>query len=382
MSLKYSSIVEAIKANDLNEVKNMVENGYPFDRSSIYTVVVKGLLDILQFYLSVDTKKRIDEMEKDVISYITYAATDGHLEIVKYLHQLGFKLKSSTIEMAAFHNHIDIVKYCIENGCRPLDNDITSWGAGNFEILKYCIENGCHYDKDYILAELEELEEGKNITNVEKDKIAKYIFSLNKDSMSFSQRQYEYQSNLDKKDKIAIKMYTGNPFFRALNAFEQGTLDISLLSTEWKEDVNEYCKLNNYSFNTEEYTLEEFKRFCKVVIQHINNIIVAAPEIIEPTIIYRGVKTPYFVYDYKKNRNDRFLHKGFISTTTVFKRACHYAENKYMMRATLLPKTKCLFYPAEKEIVLPLNTKMRIVRKCVSKDFKGVYVVEFETNDD
>ena len=49
MSLKYSRIVEAIKANDLNEVKNMVENGHPFDKSSIYIVVVIGLQDILQF---------------------------------------------------------------------------------------------------------------------------------------------------------------------------------------------------------------------------------------------------------------------------------------------------------------------------------------------
>ena len=386
MSSKYTTLSEAITSNDLLEVKNMVKNGHSFNNSTIFLSIVKGgFLTILQFYLSVNSIKRIYELEeKNKISYITYAATEGHLEIVKYLHQLGFKLKSTTIEMAAFNGHFDIVKYCINNDCRPLDNDITNWGSGNLEILKYCIEHGCHYDKDYILAELEELEENKNITKVEKDKIADYIFSLDKDSSKFNQRQYQYQSSLDEKDKIAIKLYTGNSFFRSINASEQGLLDCSLLpeSKEWKKCINNYCKLNNYIFNTENYTKEEFISFCKILSQHINKIIQEAPEIIEPIIIYRGIKTPYFEYDYKKNPNETFLHKGFISTTTEYKRACLYAENKYMIRSSLKPKTKCLFYPSEKELVLPLNTKIKIIRKCQSEDFKGMYEIEFSTTSE
>ena len=53
---------------------------------------------------------------------------------------------------------------------------ITTSGWFSTSALKYCIENGCHYDKDYILAELEELEE-ERLELEELDSIDKKIDS-------------------------------------------------------------------------------------------------------------------------------------------------------------------------------------------------------------
>jgi len=389
MISNYTSLLDAVNKNDLTSVKLMVENGYEWSNKELYVIIIKDFVDILQYYFSIDSENRINEMKQSVIVYISYAAIYNCLNMIKYLHQLGFELFQSTVEMAAQYGHLDVLKYCINNGCQMTTNlTTTAAGYGKFDILKYCIENGCPYDEDYILTELED---NDDIINREvKDEIMNYIFSISssmcKASNVFKQKQYLYQSNLDKKDRMVIKLYTGNTFFRAINATEQDLLDLSLLPEEedWKKGVKEYCELIKYNFNTDNYILEEFILFIKVVSEHINRIIYNAPEITETTTIYRGVKTPYFVYDYKTNPDDYFVNKGFMSTTTVLKRACHYAENNYIMKGELKPGTKCLYYVVEKEIVLPLNTSIKIITKCENKNdgFKGVYKVEFNIQKD
>ena len=67
------------------------------------------------------------------------AASGGHLEVLKYLHEKGCPWNKKTCMYAASGGHLEVLKYAIENGCR--------WGAEriyniaarnrNFEIIEY-----------------------------------------------------------------------------------------------------------------------------------------------------------------------------------------------------------------------------------------------------
>lgn len=43
------------------------------------------------------------------------AAKNGHLEVLKYLRENGFKWDATTCNTAALHNHLDILKYFFTN---------------------------------------------------------------------------------------------------------------------------------------------------------------------------------------------------------------------------------------------------------------------------
>jgi hypothetical protein len=378
MSFRYDTILDAIKANDLDGIKIMVNNGVEWSENTLIIVAIKGYLSILQTYIELGYT-----IDKWSVQLVSYSAIYGQLEIVKYLDQLGYKCNETSLALAAERGHIEVVKYCIENGCKCVTPYVTTNAAayGHLEILKYCISKGCPYDEDYILTEIDENENDGVIDSTTRAAIMDYIFSLecSTNNKSVKRSQYYYYKELNTKDKLALKMYTGNVFFRSINAYHQSLLDISMVPSaeEWIDYATEYCKLDSYSFKADQYTQEELEMFIDHLSNNINQIIQNAPPLEESIVVYRGVKTPYFMYDYQRQPNDTFCHKGFISTTLSRKRAYHYAESNYIMKAELKKGTKCVYYPIEKEIILPLNTKVKIVSKMVSDNLIGAYNVEF-----
>ena len=50
---------------------------------------------------------------------------------------------------AAYNGHLECLKYLHENGC-PWDEGTCSWAAsnGHLECLKYLHENGCPWNRD------------------------------------------------------------------------------------------------------------------------------------------------------------------------------------------------------------------------------------------
>ena len=81
------------------------------------------------------------------------AATNGHLDCLKYLHDNNGCWGNTTCAFAAANGHLDCLKYLHENSA-PWDTD-TARHAGannNIECLKYLHENGCPWDESVVTA--------------------------------------------------------------------------------------------------------------------------------------------------------------------------------------------------------------------------------------
>jgi hypothetical protein len=106
MSFKYKSCAKAAKAGDLDELKNMRENGRKWDWETPAS-----------------------------------AAENGHLECLKYAHQNGCNWHYSTTLRAALNGHLECLKYAHENGCE-WDGYTTMFAAtyGQLDCFKYCFQ--------------------------------------------------------------------------------------------------------------------------------------------------------------------------------------------------------------------------------------------------
>ena len=82
-----------------------------------------------------------------------YAAKNGHLECLKYVHDNSIGVSCPwdeyTCSYAAKNGHLESLKYAHENGC-PWDEDTCSYAAknGHLKCLIYAHENGCPWDED------------------------------------------------------------------------------------------------------------------------------------------------------------------------------------------------------------------------------------------
>ena len=76
-----------------------------------------------------------------------YAASNGHLECLKYARENGCPWDEKTCEGAAKYGHLECLKYAREQGCRW--SKWTCYKAaenGHLECLKYAHEHGCPWD--------------------------------------------------------------------------------------------------------------------------------------------------------------------------------------------------------------------------------------------
>ncbi len=91
-----------------------------------------------------------EETEPDICSE---AASNGHIEILKWAKENGYKLNTTACSTAALNGHFDVLKWLRENGC-PWDKISCSNAAknGHFEILKWLRENDCPWGNTCISA--------------------------------------------------------------------------------------------------------------------------------------------------------------------------------------------------------------------------------------
>ena len=104
---KYEFCEAAALAGDLDELKNMHENGCEWD---VWTPA--------------------------------YAAVNGHLDCLRYAHENGCEWDYRTPMHAAKNGHLECLKYAHENGC-PWDGRLTTANAdlnGQLECFKCCFE--------------------------------------------------------------------------------------------------------------------------------------------------------------------------------------------------------------------------------------------------
>ena len=67
---------------------------------------------------------------KDIGTICVWAASNGHLECLKYAHENGCCWDEDTCYKAAYNGHLECLKYAHENGC-PWNEDTCSNAAYN-----------------------------------------------------------------------------------------------------------------------------------------------------------------------------------------------------------------------------------------------------------
>jgi ankyrin repeat protein len=139
-----------------NNKNSTMENDHScciIDIPDIYSAIIascQGHLDCLKYILhecKVDVKgdsSNYDSENSLKGRCCSYAARYGHLDIIKYLHQIGAVMHGFACSWAAYNGHLDCLKYLHESGC---EWDITACMEAStgdrLECLKYAYENGC-----------------------------------------------------------------------------------------------------------------------------------------------------------------------------------------------------------------------------------------------
>ena len=89
---------------------------------------------------------------------VRFASANGHLEVVKYLVEMGANFRvedEEPVRFASFYDHLEVVKYLVEKGAdfRARGNwaILSASELGNLEIVKYLTEKGADFraEDDY-----------------------------------------------------------------------------------------------------------------------------------------------------------------------------------------------------------------------------------------
>jgi len=146
------TLIRAAEGGDLKTLKFLIETVGADISSRDYQAFggacSSGNLDMVKYLHKKGSKIKL----KDNYPMWT-AAFHNHLDIIKYLHDSGLSIhkankRQTPIEAAIENNHIEAVQYFIENGIdiHKDDNEILSnaiW-KNNLELVKYLVENGAN----------------------------------------------------------------------------------------------------------------------------------------------------------------------------------------------------------------------------------------------
>jgi hypothetical protein len=80
---------------------------------------------------------------------ITWAASCGYLDIVKWAREQGCQWIKPTSLWAACGGHLAVLRWLRENGC-PLDPRTCAYaaGGGHLAVLRWAREHGCPWDEE------------------------------------------------------------------------------------------------------------------------------------------------------------------------------------------------------------------------------------------
>ncbi len=120
-------------------------------------------------------RKNVTNIQYNDSDGLTYAATRGHLPIVKYLTERGADinyLDDFALMQASANGDLQLVKYLVEHGANNKSQALIEASyRGHFPVVKYLVEHGAevHYKDD------EALHEARQNNHVE---VVKYLESL------------------------------------------------------------------------------------------------------------------------------------------------------------------------------------------------------------
>jgi len=127
----------------LEMVKFLCENGRPRqlqgNELTCGFAAYKGHLDVLKYLHDIGCYWNEHTCSTAIMG-------GGHLEVLKYLHESGCHWNSSVCRHAVLYGDLDILRYLHENGC-PWDDHTFCAAAetDNIDILSYLRDNGCHW---------------------------------------------------------------------------------------------------------------------------------------------------------------------------------------------------------------------------------------------
>ncbi len=123
---------------NIEVLKWVKENGGEWNNFSVDYAAKNGHLEALQW------------LHKDgcVLKRTTCGLAINHSKILKWLHETGCTWDETTCENAARAGKLDSLKYARENGC-PWDywTYVAAMDNGNIDIVKWVLENGCPTEK-------------------------------------------------------------------------------------------------------------------------------------------------------------------------------------------------------------------------------------------
>ena len=112
-----SKVIEAVKNNDLENIKRLVEQGanlHADDEEALQWAAEKGHLEVVKYLL-----ERGANLRACVGWALRWAARNGHLKVVEYLLEKGANLHAENdhaLRLAAGKGHLEVVKYLLEQG--------------------------------------------------------------------------------------------------------------------------------------------------------------------------------------------------------------------------------------------------------------------------
>ena len=125
-------------------------------------LVFRGRLEMLQWYmarLEVENFPDVINYNKDSGVNMKTAAQFGHLELLKWMGESGFKFTADALTQAAKGGHLECIVYLRERGCNitPNVSKVTVTFA-QIHVLRWAIENGCKFDPQWTLDQLEQID--------------------------------------------------------------------------------------------------------------------------------------------------------------------------------------------------------------------------------
>jgi len=107
------SSIEAAKNNHLEILQYLHENKCPWNERVPFSAATHGNHDILEYLI-----KNNCPIDRNLCLHI--AIRNGHLEIVRYLHEIGSMWTGSECDIASDNGHFEILEYLHQTGC-PCD---------------------------------------------------------------------------------------------------------------------------------------------------------------------------------------------------------------------------------------------------------------------
>lgn len=135
----HNTMWDACENGHIDIVKYVIENKCPWTSSSLESAIRKNNFEIVEFL----TEHVREKKEFKLATLI--AATNGHLEMLKYLHEHGFPSDESLCDASS--EHLDCLIYVHEVIKVEWSKDtcLSCLAENNLSCLKYAIENGCPY---------------------------------------------------------------------------------------------------------------------------------------------------------------------------------------------------------------------------------------------